>query len=312
MSAVVEIENLVKRYKELVAVDHFNLRVGEGEILGLLGPNASGKTTIIQCALSLLPYDRGMIHIFGREMRAEDYELKAKIGVVPQNIALVEELTVYENIDYFCGLYIQDKRKRKEYVKEAAAFAGLEGYERIRPSRLSEGIKRRLNIACGIAHKPQLIFFDEPTVAIDPKSREQILQGITELNRQGATIVYTSHYMEEVEQICTRISIIDKGRNVAEGTKEKLKRMLKNTETIAVEIPGVAKERLNGLKALPGAYEVSHKDGWVRVKFSGGNQNLFHVLDYLREHDILTGRVYTEQPTLNDVFLEMTGREMQD
>lgn len=312
MSAVVEIENLVKRYKELVAVDHFNLRVGEGEILGLLGPNASGKTTIIQCALSLLPYDRGTIHIFGREMKVEDYELKAKIGVVPQNIAVIEELTVYENIDYFCGLYIQDKEKRKEYVKEAAAFAGLEGYEKVHPPKLSEGIKRRLNIACGIAHKPQLIFFDEPTAAIDPKSRNQILQGITELNRQGATIIYTSHYMEEVEQICTRIAIVDKGRNIAEGSKEKLKKMLKNSETIAVEIPDIAGERLDELKGLPCAYEVSREDGWVRIKFSGGNQNLFHVLDYLREHDVLTGRVYTEQPTLNDVFLEMTGREMQD
>lgn len=312
MAAVVEIENLVKRYKELVAVDHFSLRVGEGEILGLLGPNASGKTTVIQCALSLRPYDRGNIRIFGEPMGPEDYGRKARIGIVPQNIAVMEELTVYENIDYFCGLYIRDRGRRRSYVREAVAFAGLEEYERIYPAKLSAGIRRRLNIACGIAHKPDLIFFDEPTVAVDPRSRNQILQWITELNRQGATIIYTSHYMEEVEQICSRIAIIDKGRNIAEGTKERLKKMLKNTETIAVEVPGLVRERLQELKALPHAYEVSCEEEWVRIKFSGGNQNLFHVLDYLREHEILTGRIYTEQPTLNDVFLEMTGREMQD
>lgn len=312
MAAVVEIENLVKRYKELVAVDHFSLRVGEGEILGLLGPNASGKTTIIQCVLSLLPYDRGIIHIFGEEMGAEDYELKAKIGIVPQNIAVMEELTVYENVDYFCGLYIRDKGKRKSYVKEAMEFAALSEYEKFYPSKLSAGIQRRLNIACGIAHKPRLIFFDEPTVAVDPGSRNQILQGITELNRQGATIVYTSHYMEEVEQICTRIAIMDRGRNIAEGTKEKLKKMLKNTESVVVEIPGLTEERLRELKALPNAYESSYENGWVRIKFSGGNQNLFHVLDHFREQEIPVGRVRTEQPTLNDVFLEMTGRQMQD
>lgn len=309
MAAVVEIENLVKRYHEIVALDHFRMYVNEGEILGLLGPNGSGKTTLINCMLSLLRYERGIVRLFGKEMGPEDYERKAQIGIVPQNISVVDELTVYENIDYFCGLYIQDKKIRKQYAEEAVEFVGLEGYEGSYPSRLSGGLQRRLNIACGIAHKPKLIIFDEPMVAVDPQSRNKILEGITELNRGGAAIIYTSHYMEEVERLCSRVIIMDKGRNIAEGTKEKLKRMLKNKETISVEIPNFERERLRELKELPCAYEALYENGRIKVKFSGGTHNLIHILDYLQRNQILFGQVMSEQPTLNDVFLEITGNQ---
>lgn len=209
---VVKIENLVKRYKELVALDHFNLEIEEGEIFGLLGPNGSGKTTTINCLLSLLSYDKGNIEVFGKKMNPDSYDLKRQIGVVMQNVAVVDELTVYENIDYFCGLYVKDKALRKQYVEEAIAFVGLDDFHKFFPKKLSGGLLRRLNIACGIAHKPKLIIMDEPTVAVDPQSRNKILEGIVELNRNGATIIYTSHYMEEVEQICSRIAIMDKGK----------------------------------------------------------------------------------------------------
>ena len=221
---VVEIENLVKRYQELVALDHFNLTIEEGEIFGLLGPNGSGKTTTINCILALLAFDKGTVRVFGREMRPDSYDLKRQIGVVMQNVAVFQELTVYENIDYFCGLYIRDKALRRQYVEEAIDFVGLNDFRKFYPKKLSGGLLRRLNIACGIAHKPKLIILDEPTVAVDPQSRNKILEGIQELNRNGATIIYTSHYMEEVEQICTRIAIMDKGKNLAIGTTEELKR----------------------------------------------------------------------------------------
>ena len=223
---VVKIENLVKRYKELVALDHFNLEIEEGEIFGLLGPNSSGKTTTINCLLSLLSYDKGNIEVFGKKMNPDSYDLKRQIGVVMQNVAVVDELTVYENIDYFCGLYVKDKALRKQYVEEAIAFVGLDDFRKFFPKKLSGGLLRRLNIACGIAHKPKLIIMDEPTVAVDPQSRNKILEGIVELNRNGATIIYTSQYMEEVEQICSRIAIMDKGKNLAIGTKDELKQML--------------------------------------------------------------------------------------
>ena len=198
---MIHIENLVKRYGDLVALNHLNLDIKEGEIFGLLGPNGSGKTTAINCLLSLLKYDKGDIEIFGQKMTPDNYEVKQQIGIVLQNVAVFDELTVYENIDYFCGLYIHDKKRRRELVEEAIQFAGLEDYCKVRPKKLSGGLLRRLNIACGIAHKPRLIILDEPTVAVDPQSRNKILEGIQELNRQGSTIIYNSHYIEEVEQI---------------------------------------------------------------------------------------------------------------
>lgn len=312
MAAVVEIQNLVKRYKELVALDHFSLEIEEGEIFGLLGPNGSGKSTTINCILSLLQYDKGIVRVFGEEMKPDSYHLKKDIGVVLQNVAVFDELTVTENIDYFCGLYIKDKKLRAQYVEEAISFVGLEEFRKFYPKKLSGGLLRRLNIACGIAHKPKLIFFDEPTVAVDPQSRNKILEGIVELNRQGATIVYTSHYMEEVEQICTRIAIMDKGQQLAIGTKDELKKMIKNTETVTVEVPEIGEEDIRYLSELSHAYEFNHEEGQLKIRFSGGKHNLIHVLDYLKQKEIPFGRFFSELPTLNDVFLEITGKELRD
>ena len=309
---VIKIENLVKRYRVLVALDHFNLEIEEGEIFGLLGPNGSGKTTTINCILSLLSYDKGSIKVFGKDMHPDSYDLKRQIGVVLQNVAVFEELTVYENIDYFCGLYIKDKALRKQYVEEAIDFVGLDEFRKFYPKKLSGGLLRRLNIACGIAHKPKLIFLDEPTVAVDPQSRNKILEGIQELNRQGATIIYTSHYMEEVEQICTRIAIMDKGKNLAIGTKDELKQMIKKSEIISIDILTIPEEDMDAIRKLPHVYEVNFKNHQLQVLCSGGKHNLIHVLDYLQSRDLSFGRVYSELPTLNDVFLEITGKELRD
>ena len=308
----IEVTNLVKRYKELVALDHFNLTVKNGEIFGLLGPNGSGKTTTINCILSLLKYDKGDIKIFGKEMRPDSYDIKKGIGVIMQNIAVYDELTVYENIDYFCGLYISDKKLRTRYVQEAMDFVDISEYRKFFPKKLSGGLLRRLNIACGIAHKPKLIFFDEPTVAVDPQSRNKILEGIKQLNQDGATIVYTSHYMEEVEQLCDRILIMDKGKSIALGTKDELKRMIKNTETITVDIAGLNDEQLEALKTLNHAYQVSYEDIQLKIYFSGVCHNIIHVLDFVEKNNLAFGQVYTQLPTLNDVFLEITGKELRD
>lgn len=309
---IVKIENLVKRYKSLIALDHFNLEIKEGEIFGLLGPNGSGKTTAINCLLSLLTFDKGTIEIFGEKMTPDNYKIKREIGIIMQNVAVFDELTVYENIDYFCGLYIRDKKTKKQYVEEAIAFVGLEHFTKFYPKKLSGGLLRRLNIACGVAHKPKLIILDEPTVAVDPQSRNKILEGIQDLNRNGATIIYTSHYMEEVEQICTRIGIIDKGKNIAIGTKNELKKMIRNTETISIEIPNVEEAVLDQMRNLPHVYEVEFSEGNLVVKCSGGKHNLIRILGVLSEKDIAFGRVYSKQPTLNDVFLEITGTALRD
>ena len=309
---IVKVENLVKRYHELVALDHFNLEIEEGEIFGLLGPNGSGKTTTINCILALLSYDKGNIQVFGKEMYPDSYESKRQIGVVMQNVAVFDELTVYENIDYFCGLYIKDKKLRRQYVEDAIEFVGLKEFVKFFPKKLSGGLLRRLNIACGIAHKPKLIILDEPTVAVDPQSRNKILEGIQKLNEQGATIIYTSHYMEEVEQICTRIAIMDKGRNLAIGTKEELKQMIKKSEIISIEILDLEERHLEALRNLKHVYEVKYENHKLEVLCSGGKHNLPRVLEYLQNEELSFGRVYSELPTLNDVFLEITGKELRD
>ena len=249
----ITVKHLTKIYQKQKAVDDLSFEVQRGEILGLLGPNGSGKTTTIDCILSLLKYDKGEIRIFGETMSPSAYDLKRQIGVVFQDVAVFDELKVYANIDFFCGLYIADKVERQKYVESALKFVGLEKYRKFYPKQLSGGLLRRLNIACGIAHQPKLIFLDEPTVAVDPQSRNRILDNIETLREKGATIVYTSHYMEEVERLCDRVIILDKGKVIASGTPDELKKLVKNPQ----------------VKPVYG-------------------------------------------PTLNDVFLELTGKELRD
>lgn len=309
---VIKVENLVKRYDKLIALDHFNLEVKEGEVFGLLGPNGSGKTTAINCILSLLKYDKGSIEIYGKPMAPDAYDIKRDIGIIMQNVAVFDELTVYENIDYFCGMYVSDKKKRKELVEEAIDFVELNNFRNFLPKKLSGGLLRRLNIACGIAHKPKLIILDEPTVAVDPQSRKKILEGIQQLNRDGATIVYTSHYMEEVEEICTEIAIMDKGKIIASGTKDELVGMINTGETLTLEILEFDNDSLDGIRNLPNIVSVEYKENMLIAKSSKGKNNLGAVLEYLRNNDIEVGRIYSEPPTLNDVFLEITGKELRD
>lgn len=309
---IIKVKNLVKRYDDLLALDHLNLEVKQGEVFGLLGPNGSGKSTAINCILSLLEYDKGDIEVYGKSMSPQSYDIKRNIGVIMQNVAVFEELTVYENIDYFCGLYISDKNLRKKYVQDAIEFVGLGEYKKFYPKKLSGGLLRRLNIACGIAHKPKLIILDEPTVAVDPQSRNNILEGIQKLNKEGATIVYTSHYMEEVEQICTKISIMDNGKVIATGSSEELKGMINCGETITVETFKIEQEVMKGLRKLPNITYVDYKDNYLVVKSSKGKNNLSIVIDHLRNNNVQIGKIYSEPPTLNDVFLEITGKALRD
>ncbi len=309
---ILKVNNLVKRYDNLLALDHLNLEVKKGEIFGLLGPNGSGKTTAINCILSLLKYDKGEIFVFEKPMTPDAYDIKKDIGIVMQNVAVFNELSVYDNIDYYCGLYISDKNERKRLVQEAIDFVELNDYKKFYPKKLSGGLLRRLNIACGISHKPKLIIMDEPTVAVDPQSRNKILEGILELNKQGATVIYTSHYMEEVEQICSRIVILDNGKIIAEGTKEELKNMISLGEKITIEAYGVTSEQLDYLKAMENISQVEYSNNNLVVRAKKGMNNLEHVLEFIKTKGISFGRIYSEMPTLNDVFLEITGKELRD
>lgn len=309
---VIEVNGLVKEYKELRAVDNLSFEVNDREILGLLGPNGSGKSTTMNCILSLLQYNSGSIKIFGQEMTPDAYEVKRKLGVIFQDVAVFDELTVYENIDYFCGLYIRDKKTRKEYIEDALELVSLGDYKKFKPKQLSGGLLRRLNIACGIAHKPSLIFLDEPTVAVDPQSRNNILDGIKELRDRGATIVYTTHYMEEVEQLCDRIIILDKGKIIAQGTSDSLKALAKTEEKITVAVKTLSDDILQKIKKIPAVQNVAFDNGLLVVSYGEGSDNIGILIDFLREEKIQYSNLYSERPTLNDVFLELTGKELRD
>lgn len=309
---VIEVRNLVKRYKEVLALDHFNLEVAQGEILGLLGPNGCGKTTAIHSILSVLKYDKGEIRLFGEPMSPTAYELKQEIGLVPQEVAVFEHLTVRENIDYFCSMYVEDKTRRRELVDEAIAFVGLEEYTKFFPKKLSGGLKRRLNIACGIAHRPKLIFLDEPTVAVDAQSRNFILEGIRRLNREGATILYTTHYLEEAENLCTRIVIMDRGRNIAQGTNEDLKNMIDTREIIRIEIANLSEAARADMESLPHLAEIRTVGEALELSFERGVNNLSNLVRWLDDNGLEYQDLYSRKPSLNEVFLALTGKELRD
>lgn len=312
MENIIEIKNITKEYKKIKAIDNLSFDVKKGEILGLLGPNGSGKSTTINCILSLLKFNQGSIKIFGKEMKPNAYDIKRKIGVVFQDVAVFNELTVYENIDYFCGLYVKDKNIRKKYIDEAIELVGLDEFRKFYPKQLSGGLLRRLNIACGIAHKPELIFLDEPTVAVDPQSRNNILEGIQKLREKGASIVYTTHYMEEVEILCDRVIILDKGKILASGTTDELKKLAKIAEKITVEINHLDEKYINKIKELKHIDDVIYSDNLLTVTYKDGSNNLAILIDYLNKESIKYNKIYSERPTLNDVFLELTGKELRD
>lgn len=312
MQKMIEVKNLTKKYKTKKAVDHVSFTVLEGEILGLLGPNGSGKSTTINCILSLLSFDEGNITIFNKEMKPNAYDIKKDIGVVFQEVAVFDELTVIDNIRYFCGLYMKDKKVREVYVEDAIRLVGLEEFKKYYPKQLSGGLLRRLNIACGISHKPKLIFFDEPTVAVDPQSRNNILDGIKTLREKGATIIYTTHYMEEVEILCDRIIILDKGKIIASGTVDELKSLSSIEEKISVEVIGLKKSIIADIQKFEQVKSVAYENAVLVVTYKKGKNNLTDLMNYFKEKKVEYNTIFSERPTLNDVFLELTGKELRD
>lgn len=310
--SVVEVKDLKKTYRELRALDGISFDVKEGEILGLLGPNGSGKSTTIGCILSLLRFDSGSIRIFGKEMSPTAYDLKKRIGIVFQEVAVFDELTVRENINYFCGLYIRNRKQRSQYVDQAMQMTGLENFSKFYPKQLSGGLLRRLNIACGIAHKPDLIILDEPTVAVDPQSREAILEGIRKLNAEGVSIIYTSHYMEEVEELCDRIIILDAGKVLASGTKEELKQRVSLKEKVTIVGIDADEELLEEIRRQENLKSLEQNERVLHLTYTAGEGGIGRLAVMLESRGIRYDSIFSEQPSLNDVFLELTGKELRD
>ncbi|MGO4540458.1 ATP-binding cassette domain-containing protein [Paenibacillus sp. 2TAB19] len=309
---VLEINQLTKKFGDYTAVDNLSLSVQEGEIFGFLGPNGAGKSTTIHIVASLLSATKGEIAIMGRKVAKNGKFAKQSIGFVPQDLAIYENMTAYENVHFFAGLYGLRGAELKRSVVEALEFVGLSDRQGSFPKNFSGGMKRRLNIACAIAHKPKLIIMDEPTVGIDPQSRSYILNSVRKLNRMGSTIIYTSHYMEEVEEICSRIAIIDHGKIIAEGTKAELKAIITNQKSISIAVRSADDVPLAGLKGIVGVSTVEVADQTIHISSAVEINNLNAIIQLLVASGVEIRGVEAQEPSLETVFLTLTGRTLRD
>ena len=242
MECILKVNGLQKSYGERLAVKGINFSVKAGEILGFLGPNGAGKSSSINMISTVVDYDKGSVYFLDKEVKTNVKYFKQNLGVIPQDLAIFNDLSAYENVKFFCSLYGFKGKELKKNVEEALIYVGLWDRRKDLPSKFSGGMKRRLNIACAIAHKPKLLIMDEPTVGIDPQSRNNILETVKNLNNNGTTIIYTSHYMEEVENICTNLIIMDEGAIIEEGTTEQLKNKYSkdNLEEVFLQLTGKA------------------------------------------------------------------------
>jgi len=309
---IVQINNLYKSFGDNIALNNLSLGIEEGEIFGLLGPNGAGKSTIINILSGLLKEDKGTIKLFDMEIKTHIKAIKQNMGIVPQDLAIFEELTALENVSFFASLYGIKSKDRKEKSMKALAFVGLEEKAKEGVKTFSGGMKRRLNIACAIAHTPKLIIMDEPTVGIDPQSRNHILNSIKELNQKGATIIYTTHYMEEAEVLCDRMAIIDKGYVIESGTTESLRDIISDKNIVFIGLRDISKVNPKALLNIKGVEDVCFKENVLQVISKKEIICLDKIIAYLAEAGASIMDVKTQIPNLEDVFLNLTGRSLRD
>lgn len=309
---VVRTTGVLKRYRDVVAVDHVDLEIQQGEILGLLGPNGAGKTTAINGIIGLTSFDAGEVSVFGRTSKRVDRDTRRRIGLVPQEIAVFDDLTAEENVSYFGQLYGLGGSALAEGVRYALEFTGLTDRSRQKPKSFSGGMKRRLNIACAVVHRPKLVIMDEPTVGIDPQSRNHILESVRALQREGATIVYTSHYMEEVEAVCSRVVIMDHGRVIASGTQSDLKALVADAQIVDIGLERISPDILRNVKRVSGVRECVAEGMHLRITVDRDGVRLGRIIEKLVDSGGEVLSVHLERPTLESVFLSLTGRSLRD
>lgn len=308
---IVEVKDVIKRYGDRIAVDNMSMTVREGEILGLLGPNGAGKTTLINSIIGITSISSGEIKIFDQVMSQNNYYVKQNIGVVPQNLALYNEFKAYENVEYFGRLYGLKGKELKDSVKQALEFTGLWERKNDYPKKFSGGMQRRLNIACSIVHKPKLIIMDEPTVGIDPQSRNHILDSVRKLNEMGSTVIYTSHYMEEIEALCSRVVIMDNGRLIAQGTIEELKEYIQDEQVIEIALNSYSFSITEAVKAIHGVKECLIIENKMKVIVEKGC-SLARIINCIVENGGVITKINMEDASLEDVFLGLTGKKLRD
>ena len=307
---ILQIENLHKRYNDFEAVKGINLSIKEGEIYGLLGPNGAGKSTLIKTISGLEKITSGKIIFEEKETNINKY--KRNIGLLPQDIAIYHDFTARENVSFFCSLYGYRGKLLKERVNRALEFVGLLEVENKKSAEFSGGMKRRLNMACAIAHSPKLIIMDEPTVGIDPQSRNHILESVKKLNSEGATIIYTSHYMEEVEELCNNISIMDNGKIIAKGTKEYLKSSLVNENICTINLKKEISNIKNHISKIEGIKNVEVCGEKIKCHYSKESFILQKIINTISNNSGIIESIESEMPNLESVFLKLTGKQLRD
>ncbi|GGD70455.1 ABC transporter ATP-binding protein [Paenibacillus nasutitermitis] len=311
--SLVQFKEVVKKYDTVLSVNHLSMAIEEGEIFGLLGPNGAGKSTSIHMLSGLLSVDAGDITVEDWSVRKHSLEVKRRIGLVPQELAIYDSLSAAENVTFFARLYGLGGKLLRERVAEALEFVGLQDKAKDKPATFSGGMKRRLNIACAIMHRPKLIIMDEPTVGIDPQSRNHILESVRTLNRLGSTIIYTSHYMEEVEAISTRVGIMDKGKLIVSGTKEKLLRQMGQDEKLILEVDRIVEEAVAEIGKHSLVTSIEAVDSLVlEIFLKASDTALQDLLFILHKHGIGLRKLTRIEPDLETLFLQLTGRSLRD
>ena len=308
----IEVKDLVKKYDDNIAVDNISLSIEEGEIYGILGPNGAGKSTTISLICSLLFPNSGEIKILGEDIRKNSISIKRNIGLVPQNIALYRQFTAYENVKFFGELYGLRGKRLKEAIDNALEFTGLLDIKKKKAEKFSGGMLRRLNIACAIVHNPKILIMDEPTVGIDPQSRNNIMQAVKKLNENGVTIIYTTHYMEEAEALCSKIAIIDKGKIIVEGNKEELKDIVSDKKILNIGVDNIYKVDLESLRNIEGVIDISVDNNNINITSSKDVNNLSKIIKEISNEDLKINDLGFKEITLETVFLSLTGKKLRD
>jgi ABC-2 type transport system ATP-binding protein len=308
---MIRVEELHKSYGQTVAVDGISFEARPGEIYGLLGPNGAGKTTTISIISGLLKADKGAVLVDGRPMSPSAADVKKQMGVVPQEVALYDELSARENLSFWGGLYGLGGSHLKERVNEILTRVGLLDRAGDRVKTYSGGMKRRLNLGVGLIHEPQVILLDEPTVGVDPQARIGILDVIRELAKRGRTVLYTTHYMQEAEELCHRLGIMDHGKILAEGSVAELKKMVGEGEVVTVQGGFTAEEMRRALDGNAAIQAVSLEDNQAMLSVRGDSSST-RVLQDLLGRSLAIEEISVREPSLEQVFIKLTGRELRD
>lgn len=308
---IASMTNVVKRYGDTMALDHLNLEVAEGEIFGLLGPNGAGKTTAIHTICGLINADSGETIVFGKRQNINNLQTRRNMGLVTQDITVFPNLSATENLKYFGGLYGLRGAELRANVEETLDFVGLSEHAKKRPSKFSGGMQRRLNIACALVHKPKFVIMDEPTVGIDPQSRNHILESVKKLAQQGITILYTSHYMEEVEVLCKRIAVMDKGRVIAEGALDELVKRIQHEQKTHFTAISPSEALSEELRAIAGVKRVEANGNQYLIISASGSGNVSRIMEIAQRHGGVSA-FSEEKPNLEDAFLTLTGKRLRD